>query len=479
MTFFIVLFVFLMQFLWKYVDDLVGKGLDIKVLAEMMFYASFTMMPYVFPLAILLASIMTFGALGENYELVAMKSSGISLIRIMKPLFVFSILISIIAFYFANNILPVTNLKFTTLLYSVREQRPELILQEGIFTNEMDGYSIMVGQKSKKSNMLYDLLIYDHTSGTNESVTIADSGYMLITEDKKYMVLNLFDGVNYSEEPMTNRQNQSYPFKRNKFEEQTIRVQVQNFDFSLRDENIFRNTARMLNTKQLLAMEDSMNVDYFKQVRNFIIRITLNSDISRKIFDLTVQHDSLKTGYEIVEPDTIINFDEYFNSLDQHVRSDIANLAVMNTRLNSQNINIFQDQLYNRKKDINKNAIERHRKFSLSVAVLVFFLIGVPLGAIIRKGGLGMPVVVSVLLFIAYYIVSMTGEKSAREDAWDMFGGMWFSTFIFLPVGIWLTYKAATDSPVMNAETYTKLFQKLGIDRLINKNKVKDENIAE
>ena len=321
--------------------------------------------------------------------------------------------------------------------------------------------------------MLYDLMIYDHTNGkSNESVTVADSGYLEITEDKKYMVLNLYNGVNYSEEPMGNQRDQmNYPFKLNKFEEQIIRVKVQNFDFSRRDENIFRNAARMLNTKQLLAMEDSMSANYFRRVRSFIMEIKLNTDISRKIYDLTVQHDSLKTGYEIVEPDTIINFDEYFNSLDKQAKTSIANIAVMNTRSNSQNINIYQDQLYNQKKDINKHAIERHKKFTLAVAVLVFFFIGVPLGAIIRKGGLGMPVVVSILLFIAYYVVSMTGEKSARENIWSMFDGMWFSTFVFLPVGIWLTYKAATDAPVMNTETYIKLFHKLRLDRFINKNK--------
>ena len=482
-TFFLVLFVLLMQFLWKYVDDLVGKGLELGILTEMMFYASFSLLPFAFPLAMLMASVMTFGSLGENYELVAMKSSGISLIRIMKPLIVFSILITIVAFYFANNILPVTNLRFTTLLYSVREQRPELVLQEGIFTNEMDGYSIKVGRKSKKSNMLYDLLIYDHTKGKiNESVTVADSGYIAITEDKKYMVLNLFDGVNYSEEPISNQQRDqsNYSFERNKFGEQTTRVPVQNFDFSRSDENLFRNISRMLNINQLLAMEDSMSTEYATRLRNFILEMKLNTDISKKMYNLTALHDSLKTDITIAEPDTIINFDEYFNALDHDVRINAANMSVMNTRSNSQSINIFQDQLYNRKKDINKHAIERHKKFTLSVAVLVFFFIGAPLGAIIRKGGLGMPGVVSILLFIAHYIVSMTGEKSAREDAWDMFAGMWFSTFVFLAIGVWLTYKAATDSPVMNAETYTKFFQKLGLDRFFNKNKAQDENnIAE
>lgn len=329
---------------------------------------------------------------------------------------------------------------------------------------------------------MYDLLIYDHTGGkNNERVTVADSGYMMITEDKKYMVLDLFDGVNYSEEqPSNSRQPQgNHPFRRDNFGEQTIRVQVRNFDFSRYDESLFKNTSRMLNINQLLAAEDSMNNEYSRRIRNFILEIDLNTDISMRRFNLTALNDSMKTDIELNQPDTIINFDEYFKSLDQTEQAAIANIAIANTRNNAQDINIYQTQLYNYKKELNKNSMERHRKFTLSVAVLIFFFIGAPLGAIIRKGGLGMPVVVSILLFIAYYIVSMTGEKSAREDVWEMFNGMWFSTFIFLPVGIWLTYKAATDSSLMSAETYVKLFQKLGISRLVNKHKKEKNDIAD
>ncbi len=475
MTFFIVLFVLLMQFLWKYVDDLVGKGLDFKILAEMMFYASFALLPYAFPLAMLLASIMTMGALGENYELVAIKSSGISLFRIMRPLIVIAVLITITAFYFANNILPHTNLRFTTLLYSVKEQRPELVLQEGVFTNEMDGFSIKVGQKNRKTNMLYDLLIYDHRGNkTNQSVTVADSGYLRITEDKKYMILDLYHGVNYTEQQdKARRDERTYPFRRDKFEKQTIRVKVRNFGFSREDEGIFRNTYRMLNIEQLVVMEDSLSDEYYKRLQNYMLQFNLNSPVTKKMYNLTVNADSLKRDVDIPTPDTMINFDEYFNGLDKWVKAEIANTALGNTRTNMQNINLFQDQLYNRKKNINKYEMERYKKFTLSVAVLIFFFIGAPLGAIIRKGGLGMPVVVSILLFIAYYIVSMTGEKSAREDVWSMFNGMWFSSFIFLPVGIWLSYKAATDSAIMSSETYMKFFDKLGLSRLFRRKKKK------
>ena len=412
MTFFIVVFVLLMQFLWKYVDDLVGKGLDFKVLAEMLFYAAFGLLPYAFPLAMLLASIMTFGSLGENYELVAMKSSGISLFRIMRPLIIFAVIISYTAFYFANNILPHTNLKFTTLLYSVKQQRPELILQSGVFTNEMDGYSIKVDRKDNKTNMLYDLLIYDHTSNkSNESVTRADSGYLRITDDKKYMVLNLYNGINYSEEKTNKRRSQeNYPFRRDNFEEQTIRVKVRNFDFNRHDENIFKNAYRMLNLNQLQLMEDTLNRDYKSRLREYIKQINLNTHISKKLYDLTVPHDSLKQNL-VAMPDSTFLFQNYFDSLDKWVKAEIAEGALSSARNNIQNLNMYQGRLYDKKKNINKYEMERHRKFTLSIAVFIFFFIGAPLVAIIRKGGLGMPVVVSILLFIAYYIVSMTGEK--------------------------------------------------------------------
>ncbi len=471
MTFFIVVFVLLMQFLWRYVDDLVGKGLDFSVLGEMLFYASFGVLPYAFPLAMLLASIMTFGSLGENYELVAMKSSGISLFRIMRPLMFIAVVITITAFYFSNYILPSTNLQFTTLLYSVKEQRPELVLQEGVFTNEMDGFSIKVGHKDKKTNMLYNLLIYDHRNNTpNESVTVADSGSLRITDDRKFMVLTLFDGVNYKEGgTKKQREKSTRPFERNRFDKQIIRVKVKDFGFNRRDESLFKNSYRMLNIKQLNFMEDTLGGDYQQRLRKFIMQINLNSPISRKIYNLTVPADSMMRDIKVEKSDTIIHFDEYFNGLDKFEKAQIANAALSKARSNMQNINVFQGQLYQSKKTLNKYEMERHRKFTLSVAVLIFFFIGAPLGAIIRKGGLGMPVVVSILLFIAYYIVSMTGEKSAREDVWNIVNGMWFSTFIFLPIGGWLSYKAATDSSIMSAETYTKFFHKLGLDRFIKK----------
>lgn len=477
MTFFICVFILLMQFLWKYVDDLVGKGLDWQILGELLFYAAFGLLPFAFPLAMLLASIMTFGELGENYELVAMKSSGISLFRIMKPLIFVAIFISIIAFVFANHILPHTNLRFTTLMWSVREQRPELILKEGVFTNEIDGYSIRIGNKDKRNNTLHDILIYDHTNNkANESVTVADSGYLKMTEDKNYMVMTLYNGENFVEEESSpgSRATNTYPFRRDKFDKQVINVRVMNFEFQRRDENIFRNSHRMLNINQLKFAEDSLIVDYKERLRNFMLNTRYMSQLDKRVYARVLDKDSMIRVYS-AEPYKIFNYDSLLNSFQHWNLGESVQAALYAARGNYQEINNIENNLYGRKKRINMHMMERHRKFTLSFAVLIFFFIGAPLGAIIRKGGLGMPVVVSILLFISYYIFSMTGEKSAREDVWEMFAGMWFSSYIFLPVGFWLTYKAVTDSPVMSAETYNNIIQRLNIVRFFKKY-LTDEN---
>lgn len=478
MTFFICVFILLMQFLWKYVDDLVGKGLDWNILAELLFYASFGLLPFAFPLSMLLASIMSFGELGENYELVAMKSSGISLFRIMKPLLVVAVIITGVAFFFANYVLPHTNLRFTTLLFSIRNQRPELVLKEGVFTSEIDGYSIRIGSKDKRTNTLHDILIYDHTNNkANESITVADSGYLKMTEDKNYMVMTLYNGENFVEEESSpGSRTNTYPFRRDKFDKQVINVRVMNFDFQRRDENIYRNTYRMMNIDQLKFAEDSLLEDYQYRLQNFLINTRYTGHLDKRIMARALSNDTLLAKYS-QESHTVFDFDSLLNSFQNYDVNESYQNALFAARNNYQEINNIENNLYGRKKRINLHMMERHRKFTLSFAVLIFFFIGAPLGAIIRKGGLGMPVVVSILLFISYYIFSMTGEKSAREDVWEMMPGMWFSSFIFLPVGLWLTYKAVNDSPVMSAETYTNIIKKLNLTRFFGKF-VRDENSA-
>ncbi|RKD87680.1 LptF/LptG family permease [Mangrovibacterium diazotrophicum] len=455
MTFFICVFILLMQFLWKYIDDMVGKGLEWGIVAELLLYASMGLIPMAFPLATLLASIMTFGSLGENYELVAMKASGISLFRIMKPLMFVAIGLALFAFYFSNNILPQSNLKFGALMASIKKQKPEMVITEGIFTNDIDGYSIKVDRKSKKTNMLYKILIYDHRDNQgNVSVTVADSGFMKISEDKKFMIMTLFDGENaVDENPRENRRTQRYTFRRTHFHEQVVTVPLKGFDFKRTDEDNLRNMYRMLTLQQLEHVEDSLYTDYNYRVRRFAINMRYNQKLNRSVVDLTNTEDSLRVYHPMLE-NRQLDYDSIMSALDPMERDEIYSTALSQARMNKQTIdqNIFE--LYNIKKNLNKYTMEKHRKFTWSVACLIFFFIGAPLGAIIRKGGLGMPTVVSILMFILYYMVSISGEKASREDVWTMAEGMWLATAIFFPLGFFLTYKAATDSGLMNVETY-------------------------
>ncbi len=462
MTFFICVFILLMQFLWKYIDDLVGKGLEWKIVSELLMYASFGLVPLAFPLAMLLASIMTFGNLGENYELVAMKASGISLFRIMRPLFVVAFILTSVAFYFSNNILPKTNLKFYSLMYSVKQQKPEMVIKEGVFSNDMENYSIKVERKGKNNNMLYDVMIYNHSDNQgNVNVSISDSGKMEMIPDKKIMSITLYNGQNYIEEPES-RQNtvKRFPFRRQLFQKEVINISMKDFEFNRIDEKRYAGASKMLNVSQLTSQGDSMFTDYKARLWRYLTAFNYTADINRQVAWLANPKDSLRIDPKI-KPDSIVYFDKIIASMSTFEKEDLYQRAITNVRNNSQSINQQLDDMYTRKKMLNSYPMEWHRKFTLSFACLIFFFIGAPLGAIIRKGGLGMPVVVSILMFIAYYILMITGEKFAREDAWSMVGGMWFSSFVFLPLGIWLTYKAATDSGVMNMESYQALFKRL------------------
>jgi len=461
MTFLICVFVLLMQFLWKYIDDLVGKGLEWNVVLELLYYASLALFPMAFPLAMLLASIMSFGNLGENYELMAMKASGISLVRIMRPLFFLAISLCCFAFYFQNNILPRTNLKFGALMVSVKRQKPEMIIKEGVFTNDIDGYSIKVDRKSKTSKMMYKILIYDHTENRgNVSVTMADSGYMNISKDKKFMVMTLYHGGSYIDQRARGEDIKRHPFQRTSFGKETITVPLRGFDFKKTNENSLRSAYHMMNLSQLTHFRDSLTFRYKYKVRSFALRLKYNYVLENSIMRLSEPIDSIRK-YEQVLFKKSTNYIILYKKLDDTEKEKILASASKKIKMNKQLIDQNTSELYGMKKSINKYAMEKYKKFTWSFACVIFFFIGAPLGAIIRKGGLGMPVVISILMFILYYMVSMFGEKFAREDMWNMFNGMWFSTFLFLPLGLFLTYKSAHDSGILNIEVYQEKFKKI------------------
>ncbi|MGE0078606.1 MAG: LptF/LptG family permease [Bacteroidales bacterium] len=468
MTFFIAMFILLMQFLWKYIDDLVGKGLDWSVISELLLYASAGLVPMALPLATLLASLMTLGNLGENNELLAMKSAGISLPRIMVPLIFATIFISISAFFFSNNVLPYTNLKIASLLYSVKQQKPELIIKEGVFTNLIEGYSIKVSDKDPKTSLLKKVLIYDHSSDKgNTTVTYADSGYMKPTSDQQFLVATLFSGYSYKEitDNKSPRKNPTskFPAQKQTFEKQVIVFELRGFGLQRTDENLFKDSYQAMNLNQLSNAKDSLVNAFNMQAEAFSKNVTRNSLMRNP--NWYTRKQGVKTTYKI-------NIDSLYTSLTPVQKQNAVQHALDYARSSKSYISSTKDEFFYKKKYITRHIIEWNRKFTLSFACFVFFFIGAPLGAIIRKGGLGMPVVISVLFFIVYYIITISGEKFARELVWNPISGMWVSSFILLPLGIFLSYKATNDSAIMNADFYIEAAKKFMRLKTKIKNKV-------
>jgi lipopolysaccharide export system permease protein len=443
LTFFIALFILVLQFVWKYVDDFVGKGFEWYIILELLFYASLTFIPMALPLAVLLASLMTFGNLGENYELVAVKSSGISFRRAMFPLIVFIFVLSGCAFYFSNNVLPIANLKFGTLLFDVREKKPALNINEGIFYKELEGYVIRIGKKEQDGVTIKDVLIFDHTEGMgNTNMTVAESGKMETTPDKLFLIFTLYNGINYNEPNSDNNNAVTQPLQRTKFDEEMRRIDLSELKMTSSKEDLFKDNYQMLNLDQLTHKKDTLLMELTtrkKEVHDYLVR----NFYYYSIID-TAKYDPKKN------PDHLKN--DFVSNFPKNDQKEIVDIAINNARGVSQQVEYIGKELAAKNEVIAKFGIEWQRKFTLSIACLILFFIGAPLGAIIRKGGLGLPVVFSTLFFIIFHVISMTGEKFARECIISPFQGMWLSSLIFLPIGILLTYSATTDSRILNID---------------------------
>ena len=455
LTFFIVLFILLMQFLWKYIDDLAGKGIPAITIAEFLVYASTSLVPMALPLAILMASLMTFGNFGEHFELSALKSSGISLQRIMAPLIYLILIVCVLAFLFSNHVLPYSNLKMRSLLWDFKNQRLELQIKEGIFYSGIDGYSIKVGKKNKKTGLMEDVMLYDHSiNNGNTKVTVADSGYMKFTANKKHLMVSLFKGYSYSEEQESRKKRRNvrtYPHRRDKFEKEVFFLSLDGFEFQRNDESLFKDHYQMMNLKQLEEATDTLKKQYDERVSRF----------HKSLVNYNIYRNVNYAKKDTVKETTEFNLDSIFNSLTLADKKLVISRALNYARSAKSLISSSNSELSNRRKHINKHMVEWHRKFTLSFACFIFFFIGAPLGAIIRKGGLGMPAVISVVFFLIYYILSISGEKLVRESVWNAFSGMWLSSFILLPLGIFLTYKATSDSVIMNIETYFIFYKRI------------------
>jgi lipopolysaccharide export system permease protein len=451
LTFALAVFVLLMNFLWKYVDDLVGRGLDMWIIAKLLFYAAITFVPMALPIATLFASIMTMGNFGEKYELVAMKAGGISVRRIMMPLVIIVVLITILAFGFANNIMPYAVLQQKRTLYSITNTKPAINIKPSEYYQGIEGYVIRIDEKDKHDDKtLYGVTIYDHTEGMgNNCVTVAEKGEMLTTPDGRYMIFNMYNGYSYREE--TSGENwATRPMTRIKFDRQQLKFDLSGFDLASVDDDFFKGSYQMMNILQLDEAIDTLEEELAGKRRNSLD--IMKSRMST--YHLICEHESLAK-----EKNTKYDYKKYYDTLSPSVLSHIKTSALHSARMATEDIGLYDQMRLGDSEYINKHYIEWHQKFTLSFACFVLFLIGAPFGSIIRKGGLGWPLVASVVFFLLYYVITTIARKAIIESALPT-TGMWISTAVLLPIGILLTLKATTDSPLFDASSWRKFFEK-------------------
>ena len=444
----------MMQFMWRYVDELIGKGLTLDVLAHFFYYAGLTLIPMSLPLAILLASLITFGNLGERFELLSMKAAGIPLIRILQPIIIFNILLCIGSFYFQNVTGPEAQKKFYTLIYSMKQKSPELEIPEGIFYSEIPGYNIFVEKKGKENGMLYGVMIYSTTDGYEDAqIVLADSAELKTTADEKHLMLTMYAGERFrnmqAQGNMMARAN--VPYMRETFIQETDLIPFDN-NFNMMDANVFSGSAQTKNLREIETGLDSL-AHKSDSIGRSLFAYLQNTTYRRKVN--IASQDSAKIARQT------LNFDTLYSQLTVSQQQSILRNAMQKSTV-ATNEYEFRGLI---SKDIDQSTrthwVEWHKKFTLSLACLFFFFIGAPLGAIIRKGGLGVPVVISVTIFIFYYIINVSGEKMAKSGEWVPWFGEWLSSMVLCPIGIFLTYKANKDSAVFNIEAYINVIRKI------------------
>ena len=454
-TFFICLFIFMMQFLWRYVDELVGKGLEMSVLAQFFFYSALTLVPLSLPLAVLLAALITFGNFGERFELLAMKAAGISLLKIMRPLIVFIALVSCVSFFFQNVIGPRAQTKLWTLLISMKQKSPEVDIPEGVFYDEIDGYNLYVKHKNRDTGMLYDVLIYNFEKGfENAQIIKADSGRLEMTADKQHLYLHLYSGEQFENLKDQSVSRKNVPYRREAFREKHAIIEFDS-GFNMADEGIMSNSEKskdmwtiQADVDSMMQRNDSLGRVYFREAMQgaYAVNAQLDKEDTIRLTEASV------ADYDV---------DSLFDVATLTEKEKVLSTAVNRAGSTGSDWNFKAFNIQQTDSSLRKHKAAWHEKLTLSLSCLIFFFIGAPLGGIIRKGGLGMPVVVSVVIFIIYYIINNTGFKMARDGKWIVWMGMWTSTAVLAPVGAFFTYKANKDSVVLNADAYIAWIKKI------------------
>lgn len=465
-TFCISLFAVMMQFLWRYVDELIGKGLSMIVMAKFLIYSGATLVSLALPLAILLASLISFGNMGERLELLSIKAAGISLFRTLRSLIVVNTLLACGSFYFQNNIVPTTELKLTQLLFSIRTKSPELDIPEGVFYDGIENVNLHVKSKNKETGMLYDVTIYNLREGiSNAHIILADSGYMETTADKRALLLHLYNGEQFENLQNNPLQTNNVPYRRETF---VRKVFIIDFDMNLNmmDESSFDN-ADSKNLTELNIAIDSLNQTYDSVSRAHYddaqcgpMFIANTTKARQRNYETGEVKNLTPENLVHVENDTL-NIDKTFASLDPVRKQKAVFAAMQRTSMLRMDSEYKGAVATSGNFNIHRHQIAYWQKITMSLACLLFFFIGAPLGSIIRKGGLGMPVVISVIIFIIYYIINTSGMKVGREGSIPVWFGMWISSFIMIPLGIFFTVKANNDSVVFNMDAYRAVFRRL------------------
>ena len=451
-AFLISLFVLTMQFFWLYIDDLVGKGLDLPTLLYLIGLVTLSWVPIALPLALLFSSIMTFGNLGESFELVAIKAAGIPLVRFMRPLVVITIFLSGLAFLFANNIIPVTQLKLATLKFDIIVAKPAIDIKEGVFYDKLDGYVIKLGRKEKNDSVIHDIVLFEKNYSLQDNMLFAESGIMRVTKDKKYLEFILKNGWRYEERGV--RGTPKTEFIRLGFKQYKKIFDLKSFQLKKSGDSSFYDP-KMLSIRQLNTAIDSLtNVDSLytaktrKEVNPYLRFARYNTD----------------TGWTISAA-AKARINKKYKTFDEAIPDSLKNSCIENASNQisgiKSNVNYLAVDYRERQTSLQLHEIEWHRKFTLSAACLVLFLIGAPLGSIIRKGGLGTPLVFAIIFFVIFHLFNTFGEKFVKSAQLSPLMGMWLSTYILLPISIFLVVKAMADAQLFNQEYYYRLFARI------------------
>ena len=461
-AFFICLFVFMMQFTWRYVDELIGKGLSLEILAQFFWYMGQTLVPQALPLAVLLASLITFGNMGESLELLAMKAAGVSLMRVMRPMAFFALIITGISFYFQNSISPQAQINLRTLLFSMKQQSPAVEIPEGVFYNGVPNINLYVEQKNAETGMLYQTIIYKTDQGFERAqIVLADSARLEMTSDKMHLKLDLWNGEQFEALQSTTgaqmmQSGVQQPYDRETFQYKQLLIDFDS-NFNLMDKELLSGMPSAKTMRQIELSVDSMEhgldsigKQYYQEAtRSYFRRPTLSTK------DSTSLYQRLRQDKQMVDFDKMIAAAPS-NKVETARHTAQSQVLSMKSDLEWKSM-VTRDGDHN----IRRHWVEWHQKMTLSLACIIFFFVGAPLGAIIRKGGLGMPTVISVIIFIFWYIINTSGMKLARDGSTNMVLGMWISTAVIAPFGIFISYKANRDSVVFNTDAYLNLLRRL------------------